>query len=164
MMDDENIPELTIEASEITDKTRKLRACWTPYTEDEKKLVLDAISMKELETTYFHHGYPDDQLVMGFFYWDGSDIIRVKAEYPDTMTPEEKEVVLDYMSNSTEETSYMGKSTSRIDGTFLGSRDMRSPDGKWIFPEQWDTHYVEKHDIAPTREFIEDALKWKECE
>jgi hypothetical protein len=41
-------------------------------------------------------------------------------------------------------------------------KDMRTPDGKWIFPHNWDTHYVDKHDIAPTREFVKDAIIWKD--
>jgi hypothetical protein len=85
----------------------------------------------------------------------------VKKEYPDLMNQQEKDIILEYMSNATEEAAYKGWADSRMDGTMLGSRDMRTPDGKWIFPEQWDTHYVDKYNICPSREFIEDAIKWK---
>jgi len=146
--------ELEITMSEISNKTRKLKAKWTPHTEEEMGWV------KEKMKYYYDPGYGDDQPVMGFFNWRGSDFERVKKEYPDSMTPEEKRIILDYMNNSLIETSYMGMSTSRIDESFLGSSDMRTPDGKWIFPEQWDKHYVNKYNICPPREFVEDAIKW----
>jgi hypothetical protein len=44
------------------------------------------------------------------------------------------------------------------DPVSLGCCDMITPDGKWIFPQEWDTHYIAKHGLAPPREFIEDAL------
>lgn len=80
------------------------------------------------------------------------------------MDQQEKDIILEYMSNATEEAAYMGLADSRMDGSMLGSRDMRTPDGKWIFPEQWDTHYVDKYNICPPREFVDDAIKWKEVE
>ena len=152
--------ELEISMSEISNKTKKLKAMWTPCSELEKQAIVDSNLLKDKMKYYFDPGYGDDQPVMGFFNWSGSDFERVKKEYPDSMTPEEKQIILDYMNNSLRETSYMGMSTSRIDESFLGSSDMRTPDGKWIFPEQWDKHYVDKYNICPPREFVEDAIKW----
>jgi hypothetical protein len=77
------------------------------------------------------------------------------------MTLEEKEIILEYMSTATEKDCYMGRANSRMDGSMLGSCDMITPDDKWIFPEKWDTHYVDKYNICPPREFVEDAIKWK---
>ena len=141
--------------------TRKLRARWTPNKEEVRDLVMDKSSLKENMKYYFDHGYPSCQPVIGFFNWDGCDIERVKRDYPGKMTEEEKQIVLKYMKASTEEAAYMGFAMSRIEkDKILGTKDMKTPDGKWIFPEQWDSHYVEKYDIAPPRDFIDDALKW----
>jgi len=43
--------------------------------------------------------------------------------------------------------------------TTLGSRDMITPDGKWVFPEKWD-HYITEHGIRPDDDFVKDALAW----
>lgn len=158
--------ELQIEASQISEKARKLRARWTPMTEEEKEACMPDMSsmdvMAQMLMNQYHHGYPDDQPTMGFFMWGEVDPELVKKEYPGIMNAETKSIVLEYMGAATKETGYMGMASSRIDGSFLGSHDMRTPDGKWIFPEQWDTHYVEKYDICPTQEFVDDAIKWKE--
>jgi len=157
-MDEQNIPSLTIDVSKLSGKTRKLKAKWTPDTQED----LETIITKPLPMPSFNSGYPEDQPTMGFFMWGGVDPDRVKKEYPDLMNQQEKDIILEYMSNATEEDAYKGLADSRMDGSILGSRDMRTPDGKWIFPEQWDTHYVDKYNICPPREFVEDAVKWKE--
>jgi hypothetical protein len=153
--------DLQIESNfdQLSTLGRKLRAKWTPMTEEEKSYLRSYLKSDPIE--HYASGYDSSQPTIGFFMWDECNAERVKQEYPDTMAPDEKEIILEYMSKSTEETSYMGWANSRIDGTMLGSRDMRTPDGKWIFPEKWDTHYVETYNICPPREFVEDALKWK---
>ena len=150
--------ELQIESNfdQISKLGRKLRAKWTPMTEEEKSYITD-FNISQ----HYASGYDSSQPTMGFFMWDGCNVERVKQEYHDTMTSEEKQIILEYMNNSTEEEAYMGRANSRIDGTILGNRDMRTPDGKWIFPEKWDTHYVDKYNICPPREFVDDAIKWK---
>ena len=47
------------------------------------------------------------------------------------------------------------------DPVTLGACDMLTPDGKWIFPQMWDTHYIAKHGLTPDREFVKDAVAWR---
>jgi hypothetical protein len=76
-----------------------------------------------------------------------------------SMTSEQKESVLDYMKNSIPCESYMGYASCRLCDLILGSRDMITPDGKWVFPEKWD-HYITGHSIKPEITFIKDAMIW----
>ena len=52
-----------------------------------------------------------------------------------------------------------------VNGTYdavtLGCCDMYTPDGKWIFPQMWDSHYIVKHGLTPDREFVKDAVAWR---
>lgn len=76
-----------------------------------------------------------------------------------SMTSEEKESVLDYMKNSIRCESYMGDARCRLCDVWLGSKDMITPDCKWVYPEKWE-HYITSHSIKPDETFIKDAMIW----
>jgi len=140
------------------DYTNKLKTRWTPDTQQE----LDFIeSVNTYKPSNHVDNVPESANLFGYFDFDYVSSEMVKNLYPDVMTKEEKQSILKYMSSSKSLTGYMGFAMSRMEeNVMLGTHDMITPDNKWVFPEKWDSHYVDKHNIAPIRKFIDDALKW----
>jgi hypothetical protein len=87
-MNNEDFPGLSIESSEISEKTRKLKTRWIPDNQEDLKIIMSTPLLTDALYLY-HHGYPYDQPTMGFFMWGEVDPDRVKREYPDSMTLEE---------------------------------------------------------------------------
>lgn len=99
---------------------------------------------------------------MGYFHFEGVNPSRCQRFYGGTMTDRERRAVLAYMNEGVLHEQYMGFATSRMDGSILGTRCMKTPDEKWRFPEEWNTHYIMEHGLRPSRDFIDDALMWWE--
>lgn len=75
------------------------------------------------------------------------------------MTKEELTTCLDYIAQAKEKRRYKGWAACRICGERLGSCDMQTVDGRWIFPEDFD-HYLTEHSVRPPDErFIRNALR-----
>lgn len=95
----------------------------------------------------------------GFFEFQGSDPDRVVKEY-GLIALDEKSYVMQYLYAVKEYVGYRGFANSRMDGSMLGTRDMITPDMRFIFPEKWGEHYVGQYNISPPQEVIDAALKW----
>jgi hypothetical protein len=107
---------------------------------------------------------------MGFWKldsWDSEDAEDARdaevREKCGIMTDRETVACLAYMEAASTTASYMGWATCRVKdcGTQLGTSDMLTPDGRWVFPERWD-HYILAHGVRPDEAFIQDALVWKQ--
>jgi hypothetical protein len=70
-MTDEEHPDLSIEEFEISEKTRKLKALWTPDENGYLPSFNGLVSIFDDTNTsdFYHHGYPNDQPTMGFSMW-----------------------------------------------------------------------------------------------
>ncbi len=99
---------------------------------------------------------------MGYFIFEGIDPNRCRVFYSGTMTERERRAVLSYMNEGVRHEQWMGWATSRMDGSRLGTQCMKTPDEKWRFPEEWNTHYIVEHGLCPPRNFINDAVAWWE--
>jgi len=76
------------------------------------------------------------------------------------MAKEELSACLKYIRRSKESKRYRGWATCRVCGKRLGSCDLKTPDGKWVFPEDFD-HYLKEHGVRPPSErFIRNALEY----
>jgi len=76
------------------------------------------------------------------------------------MTDEEIVAIVSYMEASTAHAQCLGFANCRICNVRLGTADMITPDGKWIFPERRE-HYVLAHGVRPDDDFVADALAWR---
>jgi len=76
------------------------------------------------------------------------------------MTPKEVAACLDYMAAATVHQAWRGYAGCRLCNVRLGTTDQLTPDGIWIFPEQWE-HYLVEHGVRPDVDFIKDALAWR---
>lgn len=84
------------------------------------------------------------------------EVLRYVAQ----MHPMTRAHVLHYMASSRVWERYMGWAECRLCGAHLGSADMITPDGRWVFPEKWE-HYIIAHGVAPTDpDFSVDAVAW----
>lgn len=97
----------------------------------------------------------------GFFDFMGVDPDRVVSEYGE-IDPRHKEAVVMYLAAAKQHQRYRGMASSRMDGSMLGSADMITCDGEFVFPERWGEHYVQKYNISPPQEVVEVALEWWE--
>lgn len=75
------------------------------------------------------------------------------------MTYSEKTACLEYIEASKSFEEYRGFAGCRICGATLGTRDMITPDNKFVFPEKWE-HYIIEHGVRPDDEFIRSAISW----
>jgi len=68
--------------------------------------------------------------------------------------------VVQYMQQSSKHMAWCGWADCRICREHLGSHDMLTPDGKWLFPELWE-HYIIEHSVKINNsDFIRDAVEW----
>lgn len=71
----------------------------------------------------------------------------------------ERRALYAYMKASTEAANYKGFATCRACTDRLGSRDMLTPDGQFIFPSGY-WHYIDVHEVRPPSPFICAAMDW----
>ena len=103
---------------------------------------------------------------MGFWKTDCLRKQRAREEVLQHVgiTPKEAEIVLWYMNAAEPVEWWKGYSGCRVCGALLGTKDMQTQDGRWVFPEKWQ-HYITEHNIRPTEEqFVKDAQAWAEDE
>lgn len=92
-------------------------------------------------------------------FWSGPqdyviDGIRNKRE------KRELKACLYYISKSRQVKRYKGWANCRLCGKRLGSCDMETPDGKFLFPQRFE-HYLIEHNVEPPRRsFIKAAIKF----
>ena len=84
---------------------------------------------------------------------------RDKVEYPtpipNILTEKEAEdiyILIRKKEHTAECVSYRGWTKSRITGENMGSREYETDE--WIWPEDFAPHYVLKHKVKPTDEFL----------
>ena len=76
-----------------------------------------------------------------------------------SMDDAETKCIIKYIEASEKGMGYMGWASCRACGDRLGSRDMSTPDGKFMFPQGYE-HYILKHYVRPPEEFIRAATEW----
>jgi acyl-CoA synthetase (AMP-forming)/AMP-acid ligase II len=73
---------------------------------------------------------------------------------------DEYKACLKYLQTGRTSKRYKGYAKCRLCGTRLGTTDMITSDGKWIFPEKYE-HYLIEHKVKPNKaQFIRDAVAW----
>lgn len=75
---------------------------------------------------------------------------------------EERDTVLRYLRAGAclgEGHQYKGFARCRLCKQALGSHDMVTPDGKWLFPEGHE-HYITEHGVRPRDDFVLAAVAW----
>ena len=79
---------------------------------------------------------------------------------PEWFGSNEYRACLKYLQTGRIKRRYKGFAKCQLCGIRLGTKDMITSDGKWIFPEEYD-HYLIKHKVKPDRaQFIKDAINW----
>lgn len=96
---------------------------------------------------------------MGYFHAWGGEEALAREEYPGTVRGDERTAVLAFMDAAKEHRAWKGMADCRVCRCRVGACCMATPDGKWVFPQNWQ-HYIIEHDMAPTRKFVADALRW----
>lgn len=90
---------------------------------------------------------------------EGTQEVRVAAGH---LTDEETTAILSFIEASKVHASYRGFAGCRVLGCreWLGTCDMVTPCGEFIFPDKYE-HYLVMHGVRPPEDFIQAALAWQ---
>lgn len=89
-------------------------------------------------------------------YWYSKHEPNYPMPIPNQLTDQEALEIsnlIEIKENESKTELYRGMSTSRITNEFLGNAEFKHPSG-WIWPGDFRTHYVLKHKVKPTNEFL----------
>ena len=88
-------------------------------------------------------------------YWYSKDEPQYLMPVPYVLTQAQADNIHDLIRNREKgliPVCYMGWSTSRIDGSIVGTNEFVS--GEWTWPEGFAEHYVKRYRVKPTNDFL----------
>ena len=89
-------------------------------------------------------------------YWYSEYEVQYPMPEPNVLTDDEAKKIYELIKKKEENAKanrYKGFTTSRITGEYMGSTEFETDE--WIWPADFAPHYVLKHKVKPTPEFLE---------
>jgi len=103
-----------------------------------------------------YKGKMKNKKIEGYWYSDDEYNKDYPKPIPNVLTEDEAKEIYQLIrkkQKDAHQNSYKGFSYSRISGERLGSREYEKDN--WIWPVDFSSHYVLKHKVRPSEEFLE---------
>ena len=88
-------------------------------------------------------------------YWYSKHSIEYLMPVPYVLTQEQADEIYELIKQKEKTArviSFRGVSTSRLDGSYVGSQEYHTDE--WIWPQGFAEHYVKKYRVKPSIDFL----------